>query len=219
VSEQATTGEHPRFWLVALSVATVAFLVTRFLVLDRDLPPWSLSQYSPIDEFTYVLPAFNLHHYGTWTYQIAPWAQAEGWPMNVAQTVLSAITLELGGYTYVGFRASSVAFGLVAFLTILDVARRRASAAVESGAARPLAIAVVLSIGVLLLLDFSFLIAGRIIEPTIVRLAGISFLLWLVERGTLLGRTHSVRRSVALGDPGVPPGEHLARHVVGHERG
>lgn len=185
--------------LAGFALATLAFLITRTVVLDRDLPPWSVSQYSPIDEFTYVLPAFHLYHYGTWTYQLAPWAQVEGWPMNITQTILAAITLEVGGYTYFGLRFSSVILGLVAFLTMADVVRRRVYSAMEAGRSALLGMGVLACAAAVLLLDFSFLLAGRIIEPTIARLAGIAMLIWLVDRGHLLGDRHTVGRSVILG--------------------
>ena len=188
-----------RVGLAGLGLATVAFLITRMVFLDRDIPPWSVSQYSPIDEFTYVLPAFHLHHYGTWTHQLAPWARVEGWPMNVAQTVLAAITLQLGGYTYFGLRFASVVFGLVAFLAMADVVRRRVYSAMDAGVSRWLGLGVLAGVVALLLLDFSFLLAGRIVEPTIARLAGIALLIWLVDRGDLLGDRHSLARSLALG--------------------
>jgi hypothetical protein len=185
--------------LAGLGLATLAFLITRVVFLDRDIPPWSVSQYSPIDEFTYVLPAFNLHHYGTWTHQFAPWAQVEGWPMNVAQAVLAAITLQVGGYSYLGLRFASVVFGLVAFLAMADVVRRRVYSAMDAGISPRLGSGVLAAALALLLLDFSFLLAGRIIEPTIARLAGIALLIWLVDRGYLLGDRHSLARSLALG--------------------
>jgi hypothetical protein len=199
VDEHPKTRVGMRTWVIVIGSAILAFLLTRLVVLDRDLPPWSLAQYSPIDEFTYVLPAFNLHHDGTWTHQIAPWAQVEGWPMNVAQTALAALSLELGGYTYIGLRVGSVLFACVAFLALLDIVRRRAIASVDGGLRRSSAIAIVAACAVLLVLDFSFLVAGRTIEPTIARLAGIAALLWLVQRGTLLGQDHALRRSAALG--------------------
>lgn len=119
--------------------------------------------------------------------------------MNVAQTVLAAITLQVGGYSYFGLRVASVVFGLVAFLAMADVVRRRVYSAMDAGLSPWLASGVLAGAVALLLLDFSFLLAGRIIEPTIARLAGIALLIWLVDRGSLLGDRHSLARSLGLG--------------------
>ena len=105
--QSPTRGVSSSWTLVAWLVVVAAFLVTRFAFLDRDLPPWNLAMYQPIDESAYTIPAFNLHHYGTWTHQDVPWVPLEGSPMNVLQSLVTSWTLGLD-WTYWGFRASSV---------------------------------------------------------------------------------------------------------------
>ena len=189
----------PTWTLVTGFAAVAAFLVTRFAFLDRDLPPWNLAMYQPIDESAYTIPAFNLHHYGTWTHQDVPWVPLEGSPMNVVQSLVTSWTLALD-WTYWGFRASSVLFGLVAFLAILATARHLVRQAQDERLDLPFPGAAILGAVVLLLLvDFSFLMGGRVVEATIPRLAEVALLLWLVARGTFLGPGHSAARSVALG--------------------
>ena len=99
-----------------------AFALTRLVSLDRDLPPWELAQYQPIDEVAYTVPAFNLVHYGAWAHRAAPYAPVEGSPMNVVQSIGAALTLEID-WSYPAFRASSVLFALVAALAMLAVVR------------------------------------------------------------------------------------------------
>ena len=175
------------------------FLATRLVFLDRDLPPWELAQYQPIDEFTYAAPAFNLHHYGSWSHQDVPYAPVEGSPMNILQSAVTAPLLGLD-WSYWGFRASSVLFGLVAFGAMLATVRRLVRKAREDGVSLPFHPGVVLVASALLLLtDFSFLVAGRVVEPTIARLAVIAVLIWLVARGTFLGRVRTPARALAFG--------------------
>ena len=182
-------------WIVAIS----AYLATRLPFLDRDVPPWNLAQYQPIDESAYTLPAFNLHDYGTWTHQEVPWVPLEGSPMNVFQSLVTSLTLQLD-WTYLGFRLSSVLFGLVAFAAMLAVVRHLAqSAAVDRQPGALPASWIVAGALLLLLFDFSFLLGGRIVEATIARLAELAVVLWLVARGSLLGASHSNARSFSLG--------------------
>jgi hypothetical protein len=186
---------------VWISIGIIAvFLATRLPVLDADVPEWALSQYSPIDEFGYTIPAFNLYHYGTWVHQATSFTGIEGWPMNAAQNVVVAATMRLVGYDFWGFRASSVLFGLVAFLALLAIVKHQGEDAVRLGAASSrLAQAVTVAAGVLLLVDFSSLLSARTVEPTVTRLAAAAVVVWLVGRGTFLGPRHGLRRSVVFG--------------------
>jgi hypothetical protein len=186
-----------RGWLL---LAVGAFLASRLLFLDADIPTINLTQYSPIDEFGYSVPAFNLLHYGTWTHQVASWAPVEGWPMNVLQNVVAAVTMQVFGYTYWGLRGSSILFGLVAFLAMIGVierATREMPGPAEDS--RRWSLAVLAASAVLLLADFSSLVAGRVVEPTISRVAVVAGLVWLISRGTFLGTRPEVRRNLVLG--------------------
>ena len=186
---------------VGVSIAVIAvFLATRLPILDADVPEWALSQYSPIDEFGYTIPAFNLYHYGTWVHQATSFTAIEGWPMNAAQNAVVAVTMRLIGYDFWGFRASSVLFGLIAFLALLAIVKSQADDAVSLGSAsNRLAKAVTVGAGLLLLVDVSSLISARTVEPTVSRLAAASVVLWLVSRGTFLGSQHGLRRSAIFG--------------------
>jgi hypothetical protein len=196
------SGDGVRRWTAGITSLGVilAFLVSRLPNLDADAPGWVLTQYSPIDEFGYTVPAFDLNHYGTWVHQAAPWAPVEGLPMNVAQNVVAAVSMRLVGYDYWGLRASSILFGLIAFVALVAIVRRQSLDAKRlDGVPALVALAVTVAAAVLLLVDFSSLVSARIIEPTVTRLAAGSLIVLLVSRGTFLGDRSGLRRSGAFG--------------------
>ena len=125
----------PAWTLVAWLVVVAVFLVTRLAFLDRDLPPWNLAMYQPIDESAYTIPAFNLHHYGTGRTRTF---------LGPARRVADERGPEPGhqldpglDWTYWGFRASSVLFGLVVFLAILATVRHLVRQAQDERLALP----------------------------------------------------------------------------------
>ena len=188
-------------WRIAiLAGATSAFLATRLWNLDADVALWSLSQYSPVDEFAYVVPAFHLVEYGTWVHQAAPWAPVEGLSVNAAQNVVAAATLALIGDDFWGMRASSIVFALIAFVALLAIIGQVGAAAgrVQRVSATRLGF-VVLAAAAFLLIDFSVLVSARVVEPTVSRLAVAAVVVALVGRGTFLGPRHGTRRSLAFG--------------------
>ncbi len=194
-----TGTRRKRVGQVALVIAVTLFVVTRLAFLDRDVPPWNLAEYQPIDEFGYTIPALNLHHYGTWTHQEVPYVPREGSPMNILESLVTGATLDLD-WTYWGFRASSVLFALVAFAAMLATVRQLVRRARRDQVDLPFDPDwILVGAGLLLLVDFSFLIAGRIVEATIARLAVVTVLIWLVARGTFLGRERSSARTVVFG--------------------
>jgi 4-amino-4-deoxy-L-arabinose transferase-like glycosyltransferase len=186
--------------MITLASGVAIFLASRLVFLDADVPTIKLTQYSPIDEFAYSVPAFNLLHYGTWTHQVAAWAPVEGWPMNVLQNVVAAFTMQVVGYTYWGLRASSILFGLVAFLAMVGVIERATRETPERAEdSRRWPLAILTASVILLLVDFSSLISGRVVEPTISRVAVVAGLVWLISRGTFLGNRPEFRRNLVLG--------------------
>ena len=91
-SPRAGRSQSGRWW--RWLVAVVAFLVTRFAFIDRDLPPWNLAQYQPIDESASTTPRSS-SPLGTWTHQDVPWVPLEGSPMNVIHSLVTSWTLAL----------------------------------------------------------------------------------------------------------------------------
>jgi hypothetical protein len=184
----------------ATAVIVLVFLVTRLAFLDADLPDFRLSEFAPIDEFAYTVPAFNLLHYGTWTHQLAAWAPIEGWPMNVLQNIVAATTMAVGGYTYWGLRASSVLFALIGFLAIWRVVRATTTEALED---RVSSVGVALGVEAvavaLLLVDFGSIVGARGVEPTVSRFAAVGALLWATQRGWFLAPNVSLVRNGLFG--------------------
>jgi hypothetical protein len=110
--------------------------------------------------------------------------------MNVLESVTSAATLAIDWGLW-GFRLSSVLFALITFVAITAGARRLVAQARADGVGLPFPPGAVLVAAVLLLLvDFGFLLAGRVVEATVARIALLAVLLWLVSRGTFLGPRH-----------------------------
>jgi hypothetical protein len=186
--------------VIVTGALVAAFLATRLPFLDADIPQWELTTYSPLDEFGYTVPAFNLLHYGTWVHQAAPWAPLEGPPINAVQNLVAAATMVVFGNSYWGLRASSVLFGLVTFLALIAIIRRQTADARRFDAVPArLAGLVVAAACVLLLVDFSFLLSARIVEPTVTRLAAAAGLVALVAQGVFLGDRHGPTRSAVFG--------------------
>src|SRR5688572_14762292 len=120
--------------------------------------------------------------------------------MNAAQNVVTAVTLGLLGDDYWGFRLSSVVFGLVVFVGLLALVRQRVAEARRDGAVpRTLEMGLLAGVAVLLLVDFSSLLSGRMVEPTVSRLAASVVVVYLVGRGVFLGERHGPARSAVFG--------------------
>lgn len=172
---------------LVLALVVAAYLATRLVALDADVPDYAITQVSMLDESYYALPALDLIHFGSFAHAAGPGLPADAGPINVAQNLATVASLAVVGDSLVGLRLPSVLFGLVALLAIV--------ATVQLVAGRILALAAAL----LLVLDFSSLVADRTVEPTIVRFAAIAILVWLVARGTFLAERQGIGRSMALG--------------------
>lgn len=182
------------------ALAIAAFLVTRLPFLEADVPSWGLTQYAPIDEFAYTIPAFNVVNEGAWALRAAPWAPIEGSPVNMLQNVVAAGTLALIGDSYWGLRASSVVLALVTFVALIAVVRHEVRAARKLGDVPGwLGTLLPLATAAFLLVDFSSLLSARIVEPTVSRLAITALIVLLVARGTFLGERRGLARTVGFG--------------------
>lgn len=157
-----------RIEVVLLVMLLGIFLLSRFYALDADIPQWSLSHYSPIDEFYYTAFSFDLvegRHApggGLLSSQYAAY--------NILQQYVTASSLWLLGDNYYGLRAPSILAGaLVLFAFYLLVLRQFG-----------LWYAVVFS--ALLMTELSFTLASRVAEPTIFRMAAAALLLLYMTR-------------------------------------
>jgi hypothetical protein len=155
--------------LIAVVALGVAFLVARSVFLDRDQPPFGVSQLQPIDEFFYTIPAFNFFHYGSLTHQVATYVPSDGSPLNFFENFVTWLTLAAFGNNYFGLRMASVLAGLGVFLLLFVIVRPQRPAAAE-----PIDDSWLRTIGLLwvgyLLFDFAFTVSARVAEPTIFRM-------------------------------------------------
>ena len=144
----------------------------RLVNLDKDLPPWGIAFYQPIDEGAYSNMAINYKTYGT----INPSTQETGGPEtlltgNFLTSVLGNL-LTIGGFalfgnTYYGLRIGYVVISLmnlVLFYVTLDCLRRKYGKGSNS------ALTVMLAFLAWMVLDFSFLVNARVAEPSSSRL-------------------------------------------------
>src|SRR5216684_5340415 len=91
---------------VAFVLLTGAFLVSRALFLDRDLPPWSVAQLQPIDEFFYTISAFDLYRFGWIAHRVVAYVPTDAEPTSLVETAMTALALVLFGNNYYGLRVA-----------------------------------------------------------------------------------------------------------------
>lgn len=148
--------------IILILTLSFLFIVSRVLFLDRDLPPWQLTEYQPIDEFYYSITGFNLYHYGQVAPRIVSYVPTDGTIENLLGNILTFITLKIFGNTYFGLRMPSVIASFLTFLMLYFIFRRRLDNDDKK-------FKVIIFWMIYLVFDFSFLIAGRVFEPTIFR--------------------------------------------------
>ena len=154
------------------------FLFTRIFLLDSDPPSWNISQYQPIDEFYYSIPAFSLYHYGDWDYQIFIDIKTDDPSIsNILGNGMIYFTLKLFGNNYFGLRMAAVfASTMIFFLLFLSLKNYDSNIPKSSHSPNR---ALVAYMALYFLLDFSFLMASRIVEPTIFRIVALIIIIYL----------------------------------------
>lgn len=184
-----------------LGLGSIVFLVSRMLLLDSDQAPWRLVHYSSVDEFHYLMPAFNLFRHGSWTFQAVPYAPVYGWPMNIWDNLVGWATLRVWGNTYHGVRMGAVLMGLGVFLAVTATVRAVAKEARQEGIlGQRGSLLLTLAAMLFMLVDFSMLVVSRVAEPTGGRMLALAVLLLLTARGHFLPEDRSsLRPTVLLG--------------------
>ena len=196
----AAASRNRRLFALLLVVLGLAFILTRIVFLDADLPPWGLTHYQPIDELFYTISSFNLFHYGSWAHQVVPFVRDDSSPLNVLQGLMTWVGLELFGNTYEGLRIASelvswCSFGLMAVLLWRIVPASDALGAPAGGIGR----AAVAGLWTMVaFFDFSFLVSARVAEPTSFRLVAVCAILVLCSL-PYFNATVRVRRTFLLG--------------------
>lgn len=172
---------HKKIEILSLCILFIIYLISRLYALDSDIPLWGKSHYSPIDEFYYTTLAFDIVEgaYAPGGRDVGGWFSA----YNLIQQLLTAGSLFLFGDNYYGLRISSVFSGFFVFLIFYFILLKRFG----------LLWAVMLS--ALLLANFSFILATRISEPTIFRMAAATAFIAFCSVTDRFG----TRRAFALG--------------------
>ncbi|WP_054692560.1 hypothetical protein [Syntrophomonas palmitatica] len=204
-------------------------VISRSLFLDSDIPLPAVTEYCAIDEMYYNHAAFNLYHYGEYAHRVVPYVNDVGVNNNILENLLTFFTLATWGNTYYGLRMASVAASALIFAMLWYVlaggrkkretmpsqpehgetvggdAALAAAAGEEPGTASrcprsrlPLSLWMLMLIGYLLV-DFPFLVAGRVAEPTIFRILALAVLLCLLAAAERRGRLGSPCTSFFLG--------------------
>lgn len=163
-------------WYV-IFIFLIFFLFTRIYLLDSDLPSYNLCQYIPFDEFYYSLSAFNLYHYGDWNFQIFPDIQAQFSSNNFLGNIMTYFSLKLFGNNYFGLRMASVFASIIIFI-LLFLSIKNYDSNIPKSSSSPNRI-LVACLALYFLLDFSFLNASRILEPTIFRTLALLIVIYL----------------------------------------
>lgn len=151
------------------------FIISRLLFLDEDLPPWGIINYQPIDEGSYAILALNQYNYGAISpdvfdgdveYIVSPHVRT-----NIIGNVITYIGLRLFGDTYWGLRMGSVLCGFFIFALSLLIFKELDK--LYSSKPRYLQY---IKYGFMIyqILDFSFLMACRVMETSIFRAVFVS---------------------------------------------
>lgn len=180
------------------------FMLSRLVFLDCDSPPAVISSYIPIDEFYYTMPGFNLYQFGETIHSIVPDIMGDLQPTNILENIVTAITLSIFGNNYYGLRMSSAFSALLVFILtflvlwalIIDNGAPKNNIQIQSKSFDVNAFIIIYACMAYLLFDFSFLIAGRVAEPTIFRMLAMVILIYITTmpfaQGPLTNKWYSV---------------------------
>ncbi len=172
----------------------VVFVVSRLLFLDADPPPWGLAYYQPLDELFYTISSFNLFHYGAWAHQIVPFVRDDSNPLNVLQGLVTWGSLEAFGNTYWGLRVASVAVATGSFALMGALLWRAVPARDTHGPSEGVGRTTIVGLWMTVaLFDFSFLVAGRVAEPTLYRVLALSGILLCCSFGYFSAARRALR--------------------------
>lgn len=163
--------------LYIIFIFLIFFLFTRIFLLDSDPPSWNISQYQPIDELYYVTTAFNLYHYGDWNYQIFTDIKTDSSINNILGNIMTCFSLKLFGNNYFGLRMASVFASTIIFI-LLFLSLKNFASNIPKSSHSPNRV-LVAYMALYFLLDFSFLMASRIVEPTIFRTVALLIIIYL----------------------------------------
>ncbi|MDD5090147.1 MAG: hypothetical protein PHQ23_04445 [Candidatus Wallbacteria bacterium] len=162
------TADFSSGFLTIFLLAAV-FMLSRLVLLDSDLPDKNLTQYLSTDELYYAVPAFSLYRHGNIQYRQHPWIRYEGFVINWPEFMATWAGLAVLGNNFYGLRISSVGASLIIFLLIRLILNSQASRSIRY------------FVLIYIACNFQFLIAGRVEEPTVFRVASMVAMIWAFD--------------------------------------
>lgn len=170
-----------QYWKpVTLLLFSLAFLFSRIIYLDADVPMFRLLFISGPDELYWNISGFNLYHHGTWVHKVFDFLPPDELPFTTMQNFMTFLGLELFGNNYFGLRISSVVCGLIVAVCVIYALNKQ----IIEGA--PLKLLSICITSCYMLFDFFFLESNRFNEPTIYSMAMIALAMVLLS---LIGKT------------------------------
>ena len=163
------------FFLCALAMLLCVFSL-RVRNLDCDLPSWGVSLYTSLDEGTYASMALNKYNYGVVNCErlAVPSRTDFAHRNNVIGNAVTFCSLALVGDTYAGLRLPSLLWAFGTLLLMFVVLYRR----LPDGPWRPWLILGALAVPIV---NFQFLMASRVVEPSVVRMFFVMLLVALLS--------------------------------------
>lgn len=173
--------------IAIISLIGLVFVLLRIIYLESDVPIQQLTEYAAIDETYYTQSAFNLYHYGTYTHQMVPYIKDTGNTVNILENIMTSLSLKIWGNNYYGLRMASV-IAAILFIIFISMFLRNLfyykppdMICVAEKPISPYKIALIIFVLGYLTIDFAFLVAGRVAEPTIFRMMTMMFIMLLMS--------------------------------------
>ncbi len=161
-------------------VAIFGIFLFRAYNLDVDLPNWGMTNYQPIDEGQYVMLAINEIEYGTWRPDTGVvevnYYTPEHMRNNVIGNVIAYAGLKVFGDNYYGLRMGSVLLGFMNFGLLIMILFELKK---KYGLDNRKELIFIMGVSLYTLTEFTFLIASRVVEPSILRMLFINLIIYL----------------------------------------
>ena len=176
--------ENRTFWKnrILIVVIVVLLFTMRIYNIDNDLPAWGIVNYQPMDEGQYATMALNKYNCDSIRLDIKldsiHFLTSAHIRNNVIGNFFVYIGMVIFGDNYFGFRIASVIFGglnYLLFLLILYNIKKMYGKEERSNCSNWAYIAM----GVLLLVDFTYTVACRVIETSIYRMFFLELIIFL----------------------------------------
>lgn len=176
--------ENKRFDKIEILIILVLVLLfsVRVYNLDNDLPAWGIVNYQPMDEGQYSTMALNKYNSGSIRLDLKleniDFLTSAHIRNNVIGNFFVYIGMLLFGDNYYGFRISSVLFGTLNYILFLLILRNIKKIYGKEECSK-WNNSIYVAMGVLLLVDFVYTVASRVIETSIYRMFFIQLIIFL----------------------------------------